>query len=292
MNGGKLAEMNSGCTKSSSVDDDNVPLLSTKGSPNLVSVISWNIAAINNNPFEYWMDPSGSKDSHVAQAEAAYNRLMTEADSFIAKQREAAADQQIKVKDIMTAVMVDELFQLMGRKGWVGLEEARHYYEKGTFVCSLLIALLLALFPRRPLRADVAERGIIAGILFDPKIGKKRLCSWCTHTLLNSLSYPSSQLLFTLPRVHSFTQSSTHLLTRSVILLRCHSFIHSLTLHLRFHSLTLLTTPILVRSDRYCNSIRCVDDFDEPMTLYRPSVVMYVCMHVCMYLYEYDLYRP
>jgi len=163
------------------MDADNVPLLSTEGSPNLVSVISWNIAAINNNPFEYWMDPSGCKDPHIAQAEAAYSRLMTEAGNFIDRQREAPADQLVRVKDIMTPAMVDELFQLMEPKGWVGLEETRNYYEE-----------------------DVAERGIISGVLFDQKIGKKRLCSW---------------------------------------------------------------------SDRYCNSIRCVDDFDEPMTLYRPSVI-------------------
>ena len=144
---GKVSESNSSAAISLPMDGDNVPLLSNKGS-NLISVISWNIAAINNNPFEYWMDPSGCADTHVAQAEAAYSRLMTKADKFIGDQRQAGADQTVKVKDIMTPAMVEELFQLMAPKGWVGLEETRRYYDEG--VCCALHSLVAALVQFHP----------------------------------------------------------------------------------------------------------------------------------------------
>lgn len=42
------------------------------GKPEL-TVASWNIAAINNNPFEYW----------ITHNDAAYNKLMTDVQNFI-----------------------------------------------------------------------------------------------------------------------------------------------------------------------------------------------------------------
>ena len=71
--------------------------------------VTWNIAAINNNPFEYW----------ITHEDAAYNKLMEDVQGFI----DAPAARDVAVSTVFTPVMFGELKALMAARGWTGLDE-------------------------------------------------------------------------------------------------------------------------------------------------------------------------
>lgn len=105
-----------------------------------LSALSWNIAAINNNPFEYWLthpDPD-------------YTKLMEDVEKFV--QSPGAAD--VTVGEVFTPSMFDELDALMTRQEWDSAAECRAAYTD-----------------------DLAPRKIISGFLTDSELGNKRLMS-------------------------------------------------------------------------------------------------------------------
>ena len=105
---------------------------------------TWNIAAINNNPFEYWITPP------KGDAKKSYEHLMSDVEKFIL----CPGDKDVKLKKVFTHEMFEELLKHMENVGWEGLGHVRTIWEK-----------------------DYSERFIISEFLTDGTIGKKRLTS-------------------------------------------------------------------------------------------------------------------
>lgn len=78
-------------------------------------VATWNIAAVNNNPFEYF----------VTHDDPAYNTLMADVEAFI----EAPGDQDITVGELIDDSMFDELMALMAKEGFAGVAETAEYWR-------------------------------------------------------------------------------------------------------------------------------------------------------------------
>lgn len=102
----------------------------------LVKAVTWNIAAVNNNPFEYWITSDDPK----------YNELMVNVSQFI----ETPGGKDVPVADVFSDEMFEELMQAMAAVGWTGLEETRKYWEE-----------------------DYKHRKVISEFVKDDLIGKK-----------------------------------------------------------------------------------------------------------------------
>lgn len=107
---------------------------------NILRVASWNVAAINNNPFEYW----------ITHPSTQYNQLMQDVQAFI----DNAGSSDVPVNTVLTDVMVDDLSKLMRAAGWTKVDEAVAEWK-----------------------SKYATRTIISGFMKDAKLGKKRLMS-------------------------------------------------------------------------------------------------------------------
>lgn len=105
-----------------------------------LEVSTWNIAAINNNPFEYW----------ITYDNALYNRLMEEVQDFISN----PGRRDVLVSAVFTPEMFRELVRLMNAKGWLGVSEVKKLW-----------------------RSDYSKRKIISQFMKDGALGKKRLAS-------------------------------------------------------------------------------------------------------------------
>ena len=105
-----------------------------------IHAVTWNIAAINNNPFEYW----------ITNEDPSYNQLMKNVSNFI----ESPGSRDIPVSAIFTDKMFEELATQMTKVGWNGVNETRHLWE-----------------------TDYKHRKIISGFVKDSMLGKKRLAS-------------------------------------------------------------------------------------------------------------------
>jgi len=110
------------------------------GDPGGLSVATWNVAAINNNPFEYW----------ITHDDPEYNRLMGDVQTFI----DAPGDQDVRVDAVFTEDMWLELKAAMTRVGWGGVDDVEAIW-----------------------RGDYSSRKIISGFVQDGTLGKKRLAS-------------------------------------------------------------------------------------------------------------------
>jgi len=106
-----------------------------------LSISTWNIAAINNNPFEYWITIDGNPD---------YEKLMINIENFL----EDPGDKDIPVSQVFTPQMFDSLEKTMLSVGWDENKEVRKYWE-----------------------SDYMNRNIISGFLKDAELGSKRLAS-------------------------------------------------------------------------------------------------------------------
>lgn len=113
------------------------PLVAPKGG---VTVATWNIAAINNNPFEYW----------ITHDDDLYLKLMAGVEQFI----EDPGDRDVKISDVFTDSMFEELFASMEAEGWEHLEKVRKFWDD-----------------------DYRGRTIVQGFMKDKAIGAKRLAS-------------------------------------------------------------------------------------------------------------------
>jgi hypothetical protein len=107
---------------------------------NSLNVVTWNVAAVNNNPFEYW----------ITHDDPAYNAMMTDVQNFI---NDPGTD-DVVIGSVFTPSMHGELKELMQAQGWEGLDAVQEIYEK-----------------------DFSQRQIIAGFMKDATLGKKRLAS-------------------------------------------------------------------------------------------------------------------
>jgi hypothetical protein len=103
-----------------------------------LAVTTWNIAAINNNPFEYWITYKENPE---------YERLMINIEKFL----EDPGDKDVPVKEVFSEQMFSELDKRLTGVGWVSV---RSYWE-----------------------SDFQDRKIVSGFLKDPLLGSKRLAS-------------------------------------------------------------------------------------------------------------------
>mmetsp|Transcript_21435 Transcript_21435/g.83137 ORF Transcript_21435/g.83137 Transcript_21435/m.83137 type:complete len:494 (-) Transcript_21435:26-1507(-) len=106
-----------------------------------MEVATWNVAAVNNNPFEYWItydeDPN-------------YTRLMDEFEQFV----EAPGARDIAVGEIITDERFAALKAAMADAGWAGVDETEKLWQ-----------------------SEYKGRKIISEFLKDRSIGSKRLTS-------------------------------------------------------------------------------------------------------------------
>jgi len=103
-----------------------------------LSVTTWNIAAINNNPFEYWI---------TYKENPAYEKLMVDIENFL----ENPGDKDIPVQNVFTEEMFSQLDKRLTGVGW---KSVRSYWED-----------------------DFRNRKIVSGFLKDKSLGSKRLAS-------------------------------------------------------------------------------------------------------------------
>ena len=100
---------------------------------------TWNVAAINNNPFEYW----------VTYPDDEYKNFMLAIENFLSD-----ADEDVPVREIFTEEMFCELHEAMKNQGIGLLHELKECWVN-----------------------DYSKRKAISGFLRDSKIGEKRLTS-------------------------------------------------------------------------------------------------------------------
>jgi len=118
--------------------------------------VTWNVAAVNNNPFEYY----------ITHRDPKYNELMEAVQRFV----DAPGAADVPVSDVFTPAMYQQLAALMEKEGWAGLPEVAQRWED-----------------------DFKNRKIVSEFLKDKDIGAKRLASMpdrITNTI-NTTSGPA-----------------------------------------------------------------------------------------------------
>lgn len=103
-----------------------------------LTVTTWNIAAINNNPFEYWITMKENPD---------YESLMINIENFL----ETPGGNDVVVSEVFTDGMFNQLHDQMDQIGWPSV---RSYWEN-----------------------DFKNRKVISEFMKDKKLGSKRLAS-------------------------------------------------------------------------------------------------------------------
>lgn len=123
-------------------NDTSTSEISLNDSSSIIKAITWNIAAINNNPFEYW----------ITNSDPIYNKMMKDVSKYI----ETPGEYDIAVESIFSQTMYDDLENSMKLAGWkqVDLDETKQLWLN-----------------------DYKNRKIISEFIKDPIIGKKRLAS-------------------------------------------------------------------------------------------------------------------
>eukprot|EP00005_Dracoamoeba_jomungandri_P000734 CAMPEP_0174256650 /NCGR_PEP_ID=MMETSP0439-20130205/5864_1 /TAXON_ID=0 /ORGANISM="Stereomyxa ramosa, Strain Chinc5" /LENGTH=502 /DNA_ID=CAMNT_0015339363 /DNA_START=150 /DNA_END=1658 /DNA_ORIENTATION=+ len=106
-----------------------------------LKVCSWNIAAVNNNPFEYWI---------TYDENPAYGEMMAKVEEFL----EEPGDYDVPVADVFTQEMFETLLELMEKEGWEGLKSVEDHWVE-----------------------SYKDRKIISEFIKDREIGSKRLTS-------------------------------------------------------------------------------------------------------------------
>jgi hypothetical protein len=144
---------------------------SSSSNSRIIKATTWNIAAINNNPFEYWVT-FDEKDN----AGALYNSLMKKVAGFINN----PGDADIAISEIFSDKMFNELVEEMKESKITGWNETIAFWEN-----------------------DFKKRKIISQFIKDSVLGKKRLISMpdrVTNTITPSSSSSSSSSSSTLYR--------------------------------------------------------------------------------------------
>mmetsp|Transcript_63785 Transcript_63785/g.138709 ORF Transcript_63785/g.138709 Transcript_63785/m.138709 type:complete len:537 (-) Transcript_63785:26-1636(-) len=118
-----------------------------------IRTVSWNIAGVNNNPFEYWM----------THPDPTYKSLMEAVEQFIV----APGEDDVPVHSVFSDAMVD---RLLGEMKAANLAPQEH------------LDLVSTLW-----KEEVRERRVVSGFMQDKLIGDKRLASMpdrVTNTIL------------------------------------------------------------------------------------------------------------
>lgn len=121
-------------------------------SPTTTLAATWNMAAINNNPFEYWI--TYDRDDSYLKIMEQVSAVMQHPNGF-----------DVNVDELFSSTMFEELMNKMENVEWTGLDKVREIWTN-----------------------DYRTRKIISGFLTDPIIGKKRLTSMpdrVTNTIYN-----------------------------------------------------------------------------------------------------------
>lgn len=103
-----------------------------------LQISTWNIAAINNNPFEYWITYDENPE---------YEKIMSSIEAFL----ENPGNKDVPVSKVFTEEMFTELEKRMDGVGW---DNVRSYWD-----------------------TDFKKRKIVSGFMKDPLLGSKRLAS-------------------------------------------------------------------------------------------------------------------
>jgi len=107
-----------------------------------IKVATWNVAAVNNNPFEYW----------ITHKDPAYNKLMDGVQDYIAN----SGARDVPVKQIITESMAKQLFEDMSKKG---IPQADVDQVAKRWI------------------SEYQNRKVVSEFMKDKDIGKKRLAS-------------------------------------------------------------------------------------------------------------------
>ena len=113
-------------------------LQAMKSSSRTLSIATWNIAAINNNPFEYWI---------TYDENPAYEKIMSNIEDFL----ERPGEKDVTVSSVFTQDMFGKLQQRMNDVGW---DSIQNYWDN-----------------------DFKNRKIVSEFMKDPLLGSKRLAS-------------------------------------------------------------------------------------------------------------------
>jgi hypothetical protein len=119
-----------------------------------ISVATWNIGAINNNPFEYWL---------TMEDDPNYESILTKVEAFV---QNPPTKKDVEVSFIFTQQMYDTLRQEMIKLKWDNLDVVDRLWQN-----------------------DWSKRKIVTEFLKDSKIGLKRLVSMpdrMTNTIISS----------------------------------------------------------------------------------------------------------
>lgn len=121
-----------------------------------LKLASWNIAAVNNNPFEYW----------ITYPDPTYSTLLDDVQKFITN-----PDQHdIPIKMVFTQDMWEDLRKAMHQIGWDGIDETNKMWE-----------------------TNFKNRRIVTQFLQDALLGKKRLASM-PDRITNTINTESGQV--------------------------------------------------------------------------------------------------
>mmetsp|Transcript_4165 Transcript_4165/g.7391 ORF Transcript_4165/g.7391 Transcript_4165/m.7391 type:complete len:603 (-) Transcript_4165:13-1821(-) len=134
----------------------------------VLKVASWNVAAVNNNPFEYW----------ITHPDPRYKQLMEKVESFIVK----PADKDVRVDLVFTDAMFRRLLANMEKVGLPELAVVEKMWE-----------------------ADYRSRKVVSEFLRDATIGKKRLASM-PDRVTNTIQLPSGESVFRPTVINCYTE--------------------------------------------------------------------------------------
>jgi len=126
-----------------------------------LQVSTWNVAAINNNPFEYWI---------TYDENPAYEEIMTNIEAFLEK----PGDKDVPVSAVFTQEMFAQLEKRMDAVGW---DSVKSYWD-----------------------SDFKNRKIVSGFMKDTLLGSKRLASM-PDRITNTINVVGSDLPVCRPTV-------------------------------------------------------------------------------------------
>eukprot|EP00933_Yihiella_yeosuensis_P058153 TRINITY_DN5841_c0_g2_i1.p1 TRINITY_DN5841_c0_g2~~TRINITY_DN5841_c0_g2_i1.p1 ORF type:complete len:525 (+),score=120.70 TRINITY_DN5841_c0_g2_i1:35-1609(+) len=142
-----------------------------EATPEEFLVATWNLAAINNNPFEYWITHS--------DADGAYDELMKAVEELI----ENPGEDDITVAKVLGKDQFEELLEMMGREGWEG--------DKVKL--------------KQIWNDDLSARKIISGFLKDKTLGEKRLISM-PERKTNTIDLPNGGVAYRPSVINNFQE--------------------------------------------------------------------------------------
>jgi hypothetical protein len=134
---------------------------SSERCPKDLSVVTWNIAAVNNNPFEYW----------VTHQDPEYNKMMADVQAVM----DRPGDHDVPVQSIITDAMFRELVVDMEQAGILG-----------TGAAMVAAAPIEARW-----RNDLSQRRAISGFLAD----RRQFFSFIFLLLNNAFVPPNSRFV-------------------------------------------------------------------------------------------------